>query len=88
MCFLQIENFGNVFSNLLESSNQHGWNDIQMNDPAMGSELLLQNAESFGSILTARLSNSTEIQDLVISAPNIGITNNILYISRLVMLSC
>jgi hypothetical protein len=40
-----------VLSNILESVNIPSWQSLQENDPTMGSELLLSNAENYGFYL-------------------------------------
>ena len=59
-----------MLDNLLGSQNQPGWEDIQTIDSTMGSELFLDNSESFGLLLAESLpENETELS---ISRENVG----------------
>ena len=59
-----------MLDNLLGTQNQPGWEDIQTIDSSMGSELLLDNTESFALLLARFLpENETELS---FSRENIG----------------
>ncbi len=61
--------FGDVFSNLLDVRNDGAWNSLQVDNPSMGSELLLDNAEDFGLLLASSLEQE---EFVVVSRDNIG----------------
>ena len=67
-----LQSFGNTFSNLLDADNAPGWESLQDDNPDMGSELLLDNAEDFGLLLASSLE---EDQELLISTENIGMNS-------------
>ena len=54
----------------MDTRNQPGWNSVQDNNPTMGPELLLDNAEDFGLFFATSLDNDTSV---TIARDNIGI---------------
>ena len=58
-------------NNVLYTRNQPGWDSVQDNNPTMGPELLLDNAEDFGLFLATSLDNDTSV---TIARDNIGIS--------------
>ena len=54
----------------MDTRNQPGWNSVQDNNPTMGPELLLDNAEDFGLFFATLLDNDTSV---TIARDNIGI---------------
>ena len=65
-----VESFVDVVDNLLFSQNLPGWEDIQAANASMGSELLLDNIESFVLLLASSLPENET--DLAVSRENIG----------------
>ena len=61
--------FGDIFSNLLGARNDGAWSSLQDDNPSMGSELLLDNAEDFGLLLASSLEPEEVV---VVSRVNIG----------------
>ena len=69
-------------NNVLDARNQPGWDSVQDNNPTMGPELLLDNAEDFGLFFATSLDNDTSV---TIARDNIGISisNNSLFIEEM-----
>ena len=59
-----------VLSNVLDLSNEAGWESLQDTSPSMGSELLLRNAEDLGLYLANTLAGNDTV--VTISSNNIG----------------
>ena len=90
-CIVVLQAFGEVLSNLLDIRNDRGWEDLEEDDPTMGSELLLDNAEDFGLLLATSLGEGEKV---VVSGDNIckiilalPVFNQILLICSVVLVS-
>ena len=62
-----------TISNVLNLTNEAGWESLQDTAPSMGSELLLKNAENLGLYLANTLANNDTA--VTISRDNIGTVN-------------